>query len=51
VRGPDLIAWLRSEGLRIWLIATDGSLPELADEALLTLPPNAVVICRGPPRR
>ena len=47
----DMIRRLRSEGFRFWLIAPDGSLPELSDEALLALSLNDVVIARAHPYR
>jgi FkbM family methyltransferase len=44
-----LIGWLRADGFRFWLIATDGSLPELTDQELLTLPLNDILISRELP--
>jgi FkbM family methyltransferase len=46
---PDLIAWLRGQGFRFWLIATDGAFPELSDAELLALPLNDLLICRSFP--
>jgi hypothetical protein len=43
---PDLLAWLRHDGFSFWLIASDGSFPELSDDALLTLPLDDVLVCR-----
>jgi FkbM family methyltransferase len=44
-----MLAWLRGEGFRFWLIATDRTFPELTDDQLMSLPLNDVLVCRRMP--
>lgn len=48
---PDLVGQFRAQGFRFWLIATDGTFPELSDADLMALPLNDILISRERPVR